>query len=212
MTNDSEARSSTTKTWDIFTPSYLFWTIPAFLLAFISGELDRIFNLYWLLDIIVVLPIIIFFITQISIFLINLFKFRWRRVISIIAAPLICGAFLWAITRLHITPEFISFELTKSRYLEQVAQLPVSNDGPSIKIWQWGETGGVGTIRMMYYIVYDDSDEIKLRVQGRSLAWKMKAQQAANGNFYSVIDPDQNNHISIVHLDGHFFLVIQSFY
>jgi hypothetical protein len=78
---------------DAFTPWYTIWTSAFFLLAWLSTDLDRIFNLYFLLVPIIALPGLVLIATLVISLGVNAFKRRWRRVLSILVVPIIAAFF-----------------------------------------------------------------------------------------------------------------------
>ena len=101
----------------------------------------------------------------------------------------------------------VRLELSKSSYMAQIDALPTS-EGPRLKCWDWGGTGGAAVANIFRTLVYDESDQIALPRSSWSEAWLRKADGVAKGNgFYSVIHPSGNAQISIDRLEGHFYVV-----
>jgi hypothetical protein len=193
---------------DAFTPWYTVWTGAFFLFLSLSQDLDRIFNLWLLLVPILALPALVWAAIMIIGLVVNAFKRRWRRVISIIAAPIIVISFFNALGWLGVTIDRIRFELGKSDYQAQVDALPAGDDGIRIKTWDWGGTGGAGVPNFMWMLVYDDSDQIALPPSSWSAKWVEKTGQTGS-SLYSVVhqSDDKNYFVTVRHLVGHFYVV-----
>jgi hypothetical protein len=201
---------------DAFTPWYTVLTGAYFLLWWLSSDLDRIFNLYILLVPILALPGLVLVATLVIGLGVNAFKRRWRRVISILAAPIIAASFFSLLGWLGVTTERIRLEWWKSNYLAEVAALPAPADGARLKTWNWGETGGVAVANFFWTLVYDESDQIALPPSAWSSDWRQKADRVAlvpkSGGFYSVLhnaqnDDDYYRRFTVRHLGGHFYVV-----
>ncbi|CAH2602465.1 conserved protein of unknown function [Rhodovastum atsumiense] len=138
---------------------------------------------------------------------------------SVFVSPFIAWSFFSLFGTIGITTDLIRLEVSKYFYDSEVAQMPATNTGIRLKIWDWGGIGGAGVPNDFYYLVYDDSDQIALPLASRSADWMVQAEEAAqNTGFYSVIHPESFTrdtqaylkNISVTKLDGHFFLVIQT--
>jgi hypothetical protein len=193
---------------DAFTPWYTVWTGAFLLLLGVSHDLDRIFKLWLLLVPIIALPALVWAATMLIGLAVNAFKRRWRRVISILAAPIIALAFFSVLARLGLTDDRIRFELGKSDYQAQVDALPASDDGIRIKTWDWGETGGAGVPNFFWTLVYDDSDQIALPPSSWSAQWVEKTGQVGS-SLYSVVHQadDKSHSVRVRHVVGHFYVV-----
>ena len=200
---------------DRFTLAYTAWTAAIFLLLYYGNELDRVFRLYWFLVPVLGLPALGLVVGLVVALIVNASRRRWRRALSILAAPILAGSVFALLIHFRVTPDLIRFELWRSSYLSQVAALPATHDGPSLKVWSWGGTGGAGVTNIEKLLVYDDSDKIALPPSARSPEWRGKANLAATGNsFAAVLDPEiigGEDHIAVRWLDGHFYLVTESF-
>jgi hypothetical protein len=195
---------------DAFTPWYTIWTSAFFLLAWLSTDLDRIFSLYIMLVPVIALPGLVLIATLLISFGVNAFKRRWRRALSILAAPIIAAFFFSLLGWLGVTTERIRLEWWKSSYLAEIAALPPSADGIRLKTWDWGETGGAAVANFFWTLVYDESDQIALPPSGWSTEWLQKADKS--GGIYSVIhhtrdDEDYYRRFTVRHLTGHFYVV-----
>jgi hypothetical protein len=164
---------------DAYTPWYTIWTGALFLLLWVSNDLDRIFNLYVLLVPILFLPALGWAATMVMSLGSNAVRRRWRRTLSIVAAPIITGLFFLLLGWLGITTELIRLELWKSSYLAQVDAIPATDDGPRLKVWDWGSVGGAAVPNVFWHLVYDDSDQIRLPRSSRSAGWIFSAASHA---------------------------------
>jgi hypothetical protein len=194
---------------DRYTPWYTVWTGAFFLLLWADRDLDRIFNLYILLVPMLAIAALAWAATMVIGLGVNTFKRRWRRVVSIAAAPIIAGAFFLLLGRLGVTTEHIRLELWKSEYLAQVNALPASDDGIRLKTWNWGETGGVAVPNFFWTLVYDESDQIALPPSSWSAEWVQKTGQVGSP-LYSVVHKRRDGkdyYVSVKRLDGHFYVV-----
>jgi len=210
---------------DAYTPWYAIWTGAFFLWVYVGHDLDRIFNLYMLAGLIFVLSAFVLAATLVISLVVNVIRRRWRRTISIITAPIVAGSFFVLLVWLGITPEQVRLDLWKSNYLAQVNALPATDDGPRLITWDWGSTGGVGVVNYFWTLVYDDSDQIALPPASRSAEWYRKADKAFKGaSIGEPVTTFQDNahlqnytqayydqHISIRHIDGHFYVVEEEF-
>ena len=194
---------------DRYTPWYTVWTGTFFLLLWLSQDLDRIFHLYIALVPLLAIPAFVWLVTLVIGLAANTFKRRWRRVISILVAPIIAGTFFLALEPLGVTTERIRLELWKSSYVAEVDALPASDHGIRLKAWNWGTTGGAAAANLVWTLVYDDSDQIALPPSSWSAAWVQKTGQAGSP-LYSVVHhtrDDQSYAVTVRHLGGHFYAV-----
>jgi len=123
---------------------------------YLGHELDRIFGLYLFLVPMLLIPALIASGAFVIGLVANLWARRWRRLMSVVAAPVVTIGLLAASTYYQISPEWIHFQLARSHYMELVRNLP----GPSPKYqeWDWGETGGAGSANIFHSLVYDETD------------------------------------------------------
>jgi hypothetical protein len=210
MSNISEqAHLDPTRKSDRYTPWYTVWTGAFFLLLWLSQDLDRIFNLYIMLVPMLAIPALAWIAALIIGLGVNVFKRRWRRIISIVAAPIIAGSFFLALEPLGVTTQRVRLELWKSDYLAQIDALPASDDGIRLKTWNWGETGGVAVPNFFWTLVYDESDQIAVPPSSWSAEWVQKTGQVGSP-LYSVVHNRRDGkdyYVSIRRLDGHFYVV-----
>jgi len=211
MSNTSEQTTDPNKPAkpDGFTPWYTVLTGVFFLLVWLSTELDRIFKLSILLVPFLALPGLVLAAILITSLGVNAFKRRWRRVISILVAPIIAWSLFSALDLVGVTTQRIRLELWKSDYLAQVAALPASEDGIRLKTWNWGDTGGGAAPNFFWTLVYDESDQIALPPSLWSAEWVQKTGQVGSP-LYSVVHNRRDGmdyYVNVKHLDGHFYVV-----
>jgi hypothetical protein len=211
MANVSEplAVLGTAPMLDRYTPWYTVWTGAFFLLLWLSQDLDRIFHLYIALVPLLAIPAFVWLVTLPIGLAANTFKRRWRRVISIVIAPIIAGTFFLALEPFGVTTERIRLELWKSSYVADLDALPPSDDGIRLKTWNWGATGGAAAANFLWTLVYDDSDQIALPPSSWSAVWVEKTGQVGS-RLYSVVHNRRDGvdyHVNVTHLDGHFYVV-----
>jgi hypothetical protein len=211
MEQMAEGGSQGTLKADAYTPWYGIWTGAFLLWNFLLQYLDDIYNLYLAIVPIIFLPALILAGTLIISLVINVFRRRWRRTLSIIAGPIIAGALFVLLGRLGMTPEMVRLELSKSGYMVQIDALP-DTDVPRLKCWNWGWTGGAAVVNIGQSLVYDESDQIALPQSSRSTEWIRKAgrvekaAEKANG-LCSVINWRDDGHMGVEHLERHFYVL-----
>jgi hypothetical protein len=122
-------------------------------LLFAAGnDLDRIFNLWLALVPLLFLPALAVTVYWIVALVRNLWCRRWRRVASIIAAPIAVWLIFAGARSVGITPELIRFEIEKRHYVEQVEKLARTGE-PRLALFDWGQIGGAGTANLIYTLV-----------------------------------------------------------
>lgn len=123
---------------------------------YLGPELDRLFGLYFLLVPLLAIPALIASATFVIGLVANLWARRWRRLVSVVAAPVITIGLLAASIHYQIDPSWIHFQLKRHPYTELARNLP----GPSPKYheWSWGGTGGAASANIFYSLVYDETD------------------------------------------------------
>jgi len=101
--------------------------------------LDRFFNLYLLVVPLVFLSPIVVAVALLASLVLNLVKRRWRRVISVLLGPTVAVAIFVFAAHFGVDADRIRFELTKSAYLKQTAQMSREGGGPLLAKFDWGE-------------------------------------------------------------------------
>ncbi|NWD67258.1 hypothetical protein HX870_06560 [Pseudomonas gingeri] len=124
---------------------------------YLGGELDRLFGLWLLLVPLLGLPALIASVAFAMGLVANLRARRWRRLASVIAAPVVTVGWLAASGYFQVTPDWIHFQLTRDHYEELARSVP----GPSPKYqeWSWGGSGGASGPNTFYRLVYDETDK-----------------------------------------------------
>jgi hypothetical protein len=145
--------------------------------------------------------------------IVNAVRRRWRRLLSVVLAPIIAGGLFAGAAWLGIDPERIRLEFTKSHYLNLIAQMPRQSNEPQFANFDWGSTGGAAVVNVFHTLVYDESDEIALPSVRRSSAWSIRATRAADGAVrLSLLGvPSENHSVTIKPIGGHFYLLTQSY-
>jgi hypothetical protein len=188
---------------DRFTGSYTAWAALLFLFFVGTGELDRIFNLYLFVVPLVLVPTAVAFIAFLVALARNGIKWRWRRLLSLVAAPFAAWALLWLAAEAGLTPQRIRFEWGRSFYAEEVARIS-PGEWPRFKTWDWGGTGGVAVPNIFYTLIYDETDEIALPLSGRSEGWKRRVGASTP----MVSEPLEGAPIvTVKKLTGHFYVM-----
>jgi hypothetical protein len=159
---------------DQFSFSYFAWIVLVCLLFASGKDLDRVFNLYLALVPLLYIPALAVTIYWIIALIRNLLLRRWRRVISILAAPLAAYLLFAAANAAGVNSEWIRFELWKHLYVDEIGRL-ANTDAPRIKFFDGGQTGGSRRSKFAYTVVYDESDEIARPPSERSTAWQDRA-------------------------------------
>jgi len=203
---------TTTKINDKFTISYSIFVGLLFLLFALSRDLDRIFNLWLALVPLLLLPTIVVVLVLIGCLIYHATNRRWRRVLSVVAAPVIAYLFFSLLGEFGINTDRIRFEFGKQYYLDQIARVPRTEE-PRFKMFDWGSTGGAAVVNILYTLIYDESDEIGLSPEQRSTAWNQRANALCPGSHMcSILNPNPPRHIvHIKKMQGHFYLVTEFF-
>jgi hypothetical protein len=192
---------------DKATISYLvLWSL-LFLLFASRGELDRALHLELYLIPILLVPGIAIPVAWLTSLIVNIFRWYWKSVASILAAPFLAYLLCWALAAAGIDPPRVRFELNKPFYLRQIAELP--NTGASIfRFFDWGETGGPTISTGLYTLIYDESDQISLAPEQRSRDWQHRVGSLCPGTrMCSILDPEMPREIEIRKMADHFYLV-----
>jgi hypothetical protein len=196
---------------DKFSISYFVWVALLCLLFAFGSDLDRIFNLYLALVPLLVLPALAIAIYWIVALIRNIVLRRWRRVASVLAAPVMAYIIFAGAGAAGISPDWIRFEIGKGYYTDQVAKLPETGE-PRFKIFDWGQTGGVAVTNIIYTLIYDESDEIGLAPEARSKEWLQRAGKMCPGTMMcSITNPHGEMSIIVKRIEGHFYLVTEIF-
>jgi hypothetical protein len=181
-----------------------------------AKEFDRILPLSLPLFLIIVIFLFVLFLVLCIGACRDFYRGRWRRATSIVGAPVVAIALFLSLARLEITPDYVRLKILKTSYLAEVNKTVPSGE-PLLKLWNWGETGGVSVMNVFYTLVYDDSDEIFLPSIKRSSSWNQRANTMAKGTeLFSILQIDRMTpnivdlpRLTIKRLDGHFYLVTE---
>jgi hypothetical protein len=194
---------------DTFSLSAFAWVGLLFLLFAASADLDRIFNLRrWLIPL-VFIPALAVLVGWTAALIRNVTLRRWRRVISVLVAPVAAGALLVAADAAGVNPQRIRLELGRRRYVDEIAKLTQTGE-PSLKLFDWGQSGGAGVNSLIDTLVYDESDEIALPTKERSAAWRDRAGQLCPGTpMCALLWPNAERLTIVKKIDGHFYLLTE---
>jgi hypothetical protein len=189
--------------WFIVFCSYL-------LLLVYGGELDRIFNLWFLLVPLLLLPGVAIAICWLVFLGINIAKRRWRHVLTQTAAPFLAIAVFALLGAMGLSPERIRFAVNKHTYEAEIARLPQTGE-PRFHKFDWGATGGAAAPNLFFTLVFDESDEIALPPEQRSPAWRGRVGGRICGRVPTcrLYESDEGTTVTVVKMSGHFFLVTE---
>lgn len=127
------------------------------LIVYFSDQLDRFFRLWLLLIPVLAIPAFIALGTTLVGLVANLWTRRWKRLISVFAAPLVTIGLFKASLHYQIDADWVRFQFTRTYYVHQLRHLP--GPSPMYREWYWGETGGAGVANIIYRLVYDETDK-----------------------------------------------------
>jgi hypothetical protein len=195
---------------DSFSISYFLWIMSVWLLFASGNDLDRIFNLWLALVPLLFLPAFVVAICCVIALVRNLRLGRWRRVASVLAAPIAAYIVFAGARAAGIDSEWIRFEIGKRYYIDQIAQLPHTGE-PRLKMFDWGQTGGAGVPNFIYTLIYDESDEISRSAEGRSKEWKDRASRLCAGTtMCPLLEAPPNMSTTVKNLEGHFYSLTEA--
>ena len=196
---------------DKFSLSYFVWVTLLILLFVSSNDLDRIFNLYPVMFPLLVVSALSMTTCWTAALLRNLWLRRWRRVVSVLAAPVAAYALLAAANGAGVNPQRVRFELGKRYYTDEIAKLE-KTDEPRFKTFDWGRRRGAGVASINYTLVYDESDEILLPQEQRSKAGQERARKRCPGTIMcSLLTSPTEGSPTVTRIEGHFYLVTEAF-
>ena len=194
---------------DTFSITAFAWVSLIFLLFASSADLDRIFNLRWSLIPLVFIPALAVLIGWTAALIRNVILRRWRRVISILVAPIAAGALFVAADAAGVNSQRIRLEIGRRHYRDEIAKL-APTDEPRLKLFDWGQSGGAGVNTLIDTLVYDESDEISLPARERSAAWRERAGKLCPGTpMCAVLWPLSEKTTVVRKIDGHFYLLTE---
>jgi len=193
---------------DKFTFSTFVWVFLIFLLFASGADLDRILRLRQWLAPLLFIPALAVVIGGTMALMRNVALRRWRRVISVLMAPVAACALFVAAGAAGVNAERIRLEIGRRYYLDQIAQL--AHDEPRLKPFDWGESGGAGVTSWIHTLVYDESDEILLPAQQRTAAWRDRAGKQCPGTpICAVLWSHAEKSAVVRKIDGHFYLLTE---
>ncbi|WP_165865908.1 hypothetical protein [Lucifera butyrica] len=167
---------------------------------------------FWFVPFIVILPFIVWVVVIITLLIRNALNRNWRRVASIIVAPIIAVFFWWGLGKLGVTPDLVYLEIKKPAYMREISRFKVDGDNRLLS-WDWGSTGFAVTADCDYTLFYDESDQIILLPSARSADWNKRLDKnqrlllKAYPKWYADQHPAPHGNITVEHLEGHFYLV-----
>jgi hypothetical protein len=196
---------------DKFSFSCFAWVVVIFLLFASAADLDRIFNLRWLLVPLLLVPALAVLVGWTAALIRNVALRSWRRVISVLVAPVAACALFAAAGAAGVNSERIRLEIGRQYYLDQIAKLAPCDD-IRLKLFDWGQTGGAGITTLIFTLVYDEGDEILLPTQERSAAWRDRASKLCPGSpMCAILWPLAERSTAVKKIEGHFYLLTEVF-
>jgi hypothetical protein len=196
---------------DKFSFSYFLWVVLIFLLFASGADLDRIFNLRSLLISLVFIPALAVLVLWTMALIRNVALRRWRRVISVLVAPVAACALFVVADAAGVNSERIRLEIGRQYYLDEIAKLAQA-DEPRLKLFNWGQTGGAGVNSLIDTLVYDESDEIAMPAKERSAAWRDRAGKLCPGTpMCAMLWPLAAKSAIVKKIEGHFYLLTEVF-
>ncbi|MBB4483456.1 hypothetical protein [Rhizobium etli] len=192
------------KSSDQFTWTYALWLLP-FLgqdwLYWLAPEWD-----WWTIDLVVFLATLIAIGGSLCF---NLVMRRWRRILSLLTAPLLLLVCLQLLATAGVTPDSVRFALTRQAYLAEIERSDPPPEQPRLRTFIWDDT-----FRRKTYstLVYDESDEIALPKGAQSAAWRQRLEKSCSENKNDCInlDPGPDEFISVSKIGEHFYILDNS--
>jgi hypothetical protein len=140
-----------------FAPVHFYVWIGAATIFYSSEALDRVAGLWLLVVPLVVIPFFIALTTFVCGLLGNIRARRWKRLLSVVTAPLLASGLLAAVGHYGLDPDWLRFQLKREHYLELAHDSHVTS--PKHLEWSWGDTGGATVVNIFYTLIYDESDK-----------------------------------------------------
>ncbi|TBA84246.1 hypothetical protein ELH53_04020 [Rhizobium ruizarguesonis] len=185
---------------DKFTWTYALWLLPFLAqnwLYWLQPQWD-----WWTIS------LIIWVLTLIAVagsLCINLAQRRWRRLVSLLIAPLLLLVLLRILAAVGITSDSVRFALTKQMYLAEIERADRSGGEPRFKTFAWDNTFLEKTYSTL---VYDESDEIALPRGEQSTAWQQRVQTPCSEKKECVdLDPGPDEYVSVRKIGEHFYIL-----
>jgi hypothetical protein len=198
---------------DHFTPIFFIQFSLVGLLIIFLDDLDRFVHLWLLLPLILTCPLAVALLIFAALAISFTVTGRWRRLVSILLAPPSAFLLLIGMMKAGVTPYWIHLHFDKEDYISEAVHLPGLSGGAVFRVWDWGDTGGVATAVTTYTLVYDESEEIALPVNQRSFVWKHRAMASQNRitTGLQMDQADASYVLDVVRVDGHFFVVKETY-
>ncbi|WP_064694134.1 hypothetical protein [Rhizobium aegyptiacum] len=189
---------------DRFTWTYALWLLPLLgedWLYWLAPRWDwgTIGLIIWLATLIAIAGSICF----------NLALRRWRRVLSLLTAPLLLLFALYLLATASITPDSVRFTLTRQAYLAEIERSDRPDEEPRFRTFVWDDTFRAKTYSTL---VYDESDEIALAKGAQSAAWRQRLHKACSENKKECVslDPGPDEVVSLRKIGEHFYILDNS--
>src|SRR5262249_27267066 len=169
---------------DKFTSIYGLWAGGLLLLYALVHYLERLHHSFPII-LLLLLATIIVPLSLLAILIWNAFMRRWRRCVSIIAGPVVAVAVFSVADDLGINADRLRFELVKSYYMKQTAEMPREGGEPLFARFDWGDTGWALGPNIFYHLIFDESDELVLSPEQRSQKWNRRVE----AKMHSIVHP-----------------------
>jgi hypothetical protein len=146
----------------------------------------------------------------VGLFVINLARWRWRRVLSLMTAPVLWLALIRILVVIGITPDSLRFALTEHEYLAEIGRIDVPSTERRFKTFEWDGTF-VG--KTYSTLVYDESDEIAVPEGEQSTTWQRRNQTLCSERNRDCVNlaPDSDDYITVRKIGDHFYILDDSF-
>jgi hypothetical protein len=125
-------------------------------LIYLSDQLDRLLNLSLLL-----VPLL--FVTTAGVAIAwltgivgGLRGSQPKALVSVLCAPVLTLALFGGLSKLHIDPDWIRFQIARPWYLKEIGE--GLEPSPKYRQWNWGETGSAVGPNLFHRLVYDEAD------------------------------------------------------
>ncbi|MBX4869259.1 hypothetical protein HJA85_20120 [Rhizobium bangladeshense] len=139
----------------------------------------------------------------------NLALRRWRRVLSLLTAPLLLLFALYLLGTAGITSDNVRFTLTRQAYLAEIERSDPPGSEPRLRTFVWDDTFRAKTYSTL---VYDESDEIALPKGAQSAAWQQRLQKSCLENKKECVnlDPGPDEVVGVRKIGEHFYILDNS--
>ncbi|MBY5585036.1 hypothetical protein [Rhizobium leguminosarum] len=188
---------------DKFTWTYALWLLPFLAqnwLYWLHPQWD-----WWTISLIVWVMTLIAVAGSLCI---NLVLRRWRRLVSLLIAPLLLLVLLRILAAVGITSDSVRFALTKQTYLAEIERTDLPGGEQRFRTFVWDDMFLEKTYSTL---VYDESDEVALPRGEQSTAWQQRVQTSCSEKKECVdLDPGPDESISVRKIGEHFYLLDDS--